>query len=119
MRILALINHGLLLLLGVATGGIKVAGPFTDKFNFEFALFAKIGFPFALVVVFGVIQVVGALMLLHPKTVKPGAMVLLVTFVIATAPLFVVGNYAFAVFSLVFWAMAMGCYAQNKFSEEG
>jgi len=117
MRIFGYINHGLLFLLAVSTALVKIAGLFTNKVAFEFELFANIGFNHTAVVLFGVVQLIGALLLLHRKTLPHGAILLLVTFVVATLPLLVVGNFAFGVSSLLFWAMALFCYRQNGFSK--
>ena len=52
------------------------------------------------------VQLVAALLLVYGPTVKVGAAVLALTFVVATGVLFINGMVPFGVFSLLFIAMA-------------
>lgn len=100
-KIVLLVDRVLLTLLGVSTGAVKIAG--MDQ---EMLIFREAGFPDALTVAFGVVQLVAALLLIHPRTARIGAGVLIPTFIIATGVLFVNGMVTFGVFSLLFIAMA-------------
>jgi len=100
-KIALLVDRVLLTLLGVSTGAVKIAG-----MEQEMLIFREAGFPDALTVAFGVLQLVAALLLIHPRTVRLGAAILIATFVVATGVLFVNGMVAFGIFSLLFIAMA-------------
>lgn len=110
MRFFVLANHGLLLLLGLATGLVKVFGLEADV-----EIFANLGFSYSATVIFGIIQIIGALMLLNARTIRWGTIVLGVSFVIATLGLFVSRMIPFGVFSLLFILMAVFAYGQNWF----
>lgn len=111
MRYLTIANHGLLLILGLATGLVKVFGLEADV-----EIFANLGFSYMATVIFGVVQVVGALMLLSGQTIRWGTIVLAISFVIATLGLFVSGMIPFGIFSFLFIAMAAFAYRQNWFT---
>ncbi len=53
----------------------------------EVAFFAIIGFPSAILMAFGGVQIVGGLMIAHPKTRFAGALIVYVTFLISAVPL--------------------------------
>lgn len=111
MKYLAIANHALVTLLGLATGLVKIFGLEADV-----EIFANLGFSYTATVIFGVIQTVAALMLLAPQTIKWGAIILGISFVIATAGLFVSGMIPFGVVSLLFIAMAALAHQQNWFT---
>ena len=69
-------------------------------------IFAEAGFSYSATVAFGVLQLIAALMLLRAQSVRLGAGLLLVSFVVATGVLFVNGIIAFGLASLLFIAMA-------------
>lgn len=98
---IARINRVLLTLLGVSTGAVKLA-----KMQEEMTIFREAGFPDGLTLAFGVVQIAAALMLISNRTLKPGAVILGITFVIATGVLFVNSMIPFGVSSLLFIAMA-------------
>ena len=102
MRIALLVNRVLLTLLSISTGAVKLAGMAE-----EMEIFRAAGFPDALTVVFGVVQVAGGLLLLPNVTTRYGAWVMVPTFVIASGVLFVNGLLPFGVFSLLFIASAV------------
>ena len=108
MRVFVLVVRILLTLLGVSTGAVKLA-----HMPEEMVIFRQAGFPDALTVAFGVVQIGATLATLHPKTRKPGAAVLGGTFVVATGVLFANGMVPFGVFSLLFIAMAGLVYARG------
>lgn len=101
MKTLMLINRVLLTLLGVSTGAVKLFG-----MEQEMALFAKAGFSTGATVAFGIVQIAAALLLLHNRSARVGAIGLLISFVIATGVLFINGMIPFGVVSLSFIAMA-------------
>ncbi|MBV7333851.1 hypothetical protein KFU94_37590 [Chloroflexi bacterium TSY] len=114
MRILAILNHLLVTILGVVTGLVKVFGLEAD-----IEIFANLGFSYGATVAFGIIQIVAALMLLHPKTLQPGAVILGISFIIATIGLFVTGLIPFGIVSLLFIAMAGFVATRNYFDRDG
>lgn len=101
MRIALRINLVLLILLGVSTGLVKLF-----SMEEEMALFRNVGFSDVLTMVFGAVQLMAGLALLHPKTRRVGAVVLIPTFVFATYALFAKGVMPFAPLSLLFIVMA-------------
>ena len=95
----------ILVLLGLATGLVKVFGLEADV-----EIFANLGFSYGATVAFGVLQAVAAILTAFPKTRRYGAAILGISFVIATAGLFVSGMIVFGIFSLLFIAMAVFAY---------
>lgn len=95
------INRGLLILLGVATGAVKLA-----QMPDEMRIFLAAGFGTTLILTFGVVQILGALLAIPNQTQRIGAGILAASFVIATGVLFANGMVPFGVFSLLFIAMA-------------
>ncbi len=102
MKIALLINRGLLTLLSVMTGVVKLV-----QMHEEMVIFRQAGFPDGLTMAFGLVQLVGGLLLLPGATRRAGASIMAVTFVIATGVLFVNGMVPFGVFSLLFIASAV------------
>jgi len=105
MKVLALVNRVLLLLLGVSTGTVKLVG-----LPEEMLIFRNAGFSDPAIVAFGVLQIAAALLLLRDATIRAGSAVLGLTFVIATGVLFVNHVNVFGVASLLFIAMAALAY---------
>jgi len=101
MKAFVWINFALLTLLSISTGIVKIAGLEADV-----AIFATLGFTPAMTVAFGVLQALAGLALLPSSTRRSAALVLAVTFVVATAGLFVSGIHPFSWVSLAFIAMA-------------
>ena len=95
------INRVLLTLLSLSTGAVKLA-----RMEAEMVIFREIGFSDALTIAFGVLQLVGGVLLIPNKTTQLGAWVMLPTFAFATVVLFVNGMIPFGVSSLLFIAMA-------------
>lgn len=92
---------GLLTLLAVSTGAVKIA-----QLPEEMALFRHLGWSDGLTVAFGVVQLGAGVLLVPPRTRRLGAGVLIPTFLIATYALFANAVYPFAPLSLLFVAMA-------------
>lgn len=101
MRIALRVNLVLLTLLGISTGVVKLL-----SMDEEMALFRHVGFSSTATMLFGAVQLTAGLALLHPKTRRGGAAVLIPTFVFATYALFAKGVMPFAPLSLLFVAMA-------------
>lgn len=102
MQIALWVNRALLTLLSISTGAVKLA-----QMPEEMEIFRAAGFPDALTLGFGVVQLAGGLLLLPNRTTAVGAWVMVPTFVLATGVLFVNGLVAFGVFSLLFIASAV------------
>ena len=102
MKVLKKVNFSLLLLLGVATGLVKIVG-----MEEEMTLFSQAGIGDLPTRFFGVLQLLFALLLLLPKTIKPAAIALAVTFAFATTVVFINGMIPFGFVSLLFIAMAL------------
>jgi len=96
MDLLRKINVALLVLLGGAAGFAKVtqAPP-------EMAFFAGLGLGAMMVVVFGVVQIAGALSLIFKKTRFIGAILLDVTFSLSIVMILMTGQIGFALISVV------------------
>ena len=96
MNLLRKINLVLLILLGGAAGLAKVtqAPP-------EIAFFAGLGLGAMVVVVFGVLQIAGALSLIFAKTRFIGAILLDVTFSLSVVMILMTGQIGFALVSVV------------------
>ncbi|MCB9712947.1 MAG: DoxX family protein [Myxococcales bacterium] len=72
----------------------------------EMALFRNVGFSDGMTVAFGVVQLVGGLLLLPARTTRLGAWIMLPTFVLATGVLLASSMIPFGAFSLLFVASA-------------
>ena len=101
MKILLWINRVLLTLLSLSTGAVKLAG-----MDAEMEIFRNIGFPDALTIAFGAVQLAGGILLLPNKTTRLGAWIMLPTYVFATGVVFANSMMAFGVSSILFIAMA-------------
>lgn len=102
MNALAWGNRVLLTGLSIMTGAVKLA-----QMEEEMAIFRTIGFPDGVTMAFGLVQLIGGLLLLPSKTTRLGAWVMAPTFVFATGVLFANGMITFGVVSVLFIAMAM------------
>lgn len=102
MKVALWINRVALTLLSISTAGVKLAG-----MEEEMVIFRTVGFSDAMTMAFGVVQLVGGLLLLPPKTTRIGAWVMVPTFLFATGVLFANGMVLFGVVSLLFPAMAV------------
>ena len=91
----------ILILLSLATGITKII-----QMPAEMELFQYAGFTKWMIIVFGAIQVLGGLLLIPTKYRKYGAMIMLLTFAIATAVVFYKGMMGFGFASILFIALA-------------
>ncbi|MGE0785735.1 MAG: DoxX family protein [Sandaracinaceae bacterium] len=101
MKVALWVNRVLLTLLSISTGAVKLA-----RMDAEMVIFRAVGFPDALTIAFGVVQLAGALLLLPPRTTRIGAWVMVPTFLFATGVVFANGMIVFGIVSLSFPAMA-------------
>ena len=108
MQKLVVVVRVLLVLLGVATGAVKVAG-----MEAEVLLFAHVGFSPLATAIFGVVQIAAALAVVGRASRRWGALGLGLTFVVATGVVFAQGMMAFGIFSLLFIAMAGLVWARD------
>ena len=96
------INKILLTLLGTSTGLVKIFG--MEK---EMELFRNAGFSNAATVAFGIVQVAATVLTWFPVTLRAGAFILALTFVVATGVLFKNGMTTFGLVSILFIVMAI------------
>ncbi|MDX1941481.1 MAG: DoxX family protein [Saprospiraceae bacterium] len=107
MKWIAKINLVLLILLSFSTAIVKLM-----QMPAEMTLFRNAGFSDTLTMAFGVAQLLGAILLVPFKTRKSGALIMMLTFAIATAVVFINQMIPFGVFSILFIAMATWVYRQ-------
>ncbi len=96
------VNRVLLTLLSISTGAVKLA-----QMPEEMVLFRNLGMSDGATIAFGVVQLLGGLLLLPPKTTRIGAWVMVPTFVFATYALFANAMVPFGCASLLFVASAV------------
>ena len=109
MKIALTINWILTTLLSISTGLFKVLQQEAD-----IQLFEKIGFNTTMTTILGVVQLIGGLLLIAPKTRKIGAYVMIPTFIIASIAVFANGMMAFGIVSLGFLVMAYLVLVKTK-----
>ena len=102
MKVALWINRVLLTALSFATGAVKLA-----RMDDEMRIFRAVAVPDEAILAFGTVQLLGAVLLLVPRTTRLGGWWMAVTFVLATGVLFGNGMNAFGVVSLLFPAMAV------------
>ncbi len=100
--VLAWTNRILLTGLSIMTGVVKLA-----QMEEEMVLFRTIGFSDAATSCFGVLQLVGGILLLPKRTTRTGAWVMTPTFLFATGVLFANGMIPFGIVFVLFVAMAV------------
>lgn len=96
-----IVNRILLIVLGVATGAVKLA-----QMPDEMKIFHAAGFATGLIMAFGGVQILAAVLVVPDSTQRIGAALLGVTFVVATGVLFVNAMIPFGIVSFLFIAMA-------------
>ena len=101
MKIVNLILMGLLILLSLATGITKLI-----QMPEEMELFRNAGFSDTLTILFGVVQVIGGIMLIPARTRSYGALLMAITFVIASVVVFMNGMTTFGLVSILFIVLA-------------
>lgn len=108
-KILPFVLLGILVLLSLATGITKLI-----QMPEEMELFRHAGFSDAMTMIFGAIQVLGGILLIPTKTRKIGALIMMMTFIIASIVVFIKGMMAFGLVSLLFIALAGYQYWLNR-----
>lgn len=96
------INRVLLTGLSIMTGVVKLV-----KMDAEMEIFRNIGMSDGATIAFGVVQLLGGLLLIPPKTTRLGAWIMLPTFCFATYVLLANSMIPFGVSSLLFIVMAL------------
>ena len=96
------INRILLTALSIMTGVVKLV-----KMDAEMEIFRNIGMSDGATIGFGVLQLLGGLLLIPPKTTRLGAWIMLPTFCFATYVVFANSMIPFGISSLLFIAMAL------------
>lgn len=92
----------LTVVLSIATGVFKVL---QQKADIE--LFEKIGFGAFGTTLLGLAQIIGGIFLIYPKYRKYGAIVMIITFTIASVAVFANRLYVFGFVSILFIVMAL------------
>ncbi|WP_299535063.1 hypothetical protein [Ulvibacterium sp.] len=105
MKLLYKINLILLIALSLATGVFKILRQEAD-----IELFKVLGMTAALTAGLGIAQVMGGILLVFSKTRKYGALLMIVTFLLATIAVFMNGMMVFGTVSLLFILMARWVY---------
>ena len=109
MKVLRIVNLVLLVLLSVTSGITKVI-----QMPEELKFFRDVGFSSTILVMFGVAQLVGGVLLISPKMRKLGAIIVGVTFGISTILIFKSGNAAFGLFSILPILMCAFAFMSNE-----
>lgn len=100
---------GLLILLSLATGITKLI-----QLPEEMELFRHAGFSDTLIIILGGVQVLGGILLVPKQYRHIGALIMILTFVVASIVVFMKGMMGFGVFSLLFIALAAYQYKLTK-----
>lgn len=103
----------LTILLSIATGIFKIL---QQKADIE--LFNKIGIGIVGTTVLGIIQLSGGILLIFPKCRKWGAMIMMITFLLATVAIFANHMYIFGIVSILFIAMALFIFLSTLKNEK-
>ncbi len=109
MKIVNTILLVLLILLSISTGVVKLF-----QMEEEMKLFRDAGIGDTLTILFGVVQTIGGIMLIVPKTRKLSAGIMAITFTIATIIVFINGMMAFGFSSILFIALAVYQYLKSN-----
>ena len=109
MRNALCVNLGLLLLLGFASGASKIA-----RLPFEVALFGSAGFSDKAIVIFGMTQIMGAIMLLVPSVRAHGGALMAATFAFSAFVIFSADEIAIALLAILPIVMGGVVVATNK-----
>lgn len=109
MKIVNTILLVLLILLSISTGLVKIF-----EMEDEMKLFRGAGINDTLTLLFGVIQTIGGILLIPTKTRRLGAIIMAITFALATIVVFVNEMIAFGFFSILFIVLAVYQYITSK-----
>lgn len=96
MKILNIVLVVLITLLSIAAGIAKVM-----EMPQEVQFLNQFGFNSTLVIAYGLVQILGGVLLAVPKTLKLGAIITVLAFSLSTILLFVSGDFIFGLVSLI------------------
>jgi len=99
----------LLTLLGISAGVAKLM-----QMPQEVEFLNNAGLNNTTIILFGVLQVVGGILLIFTKTRKIGALITAVAFAISTITIFMAGKLAFGFFSILPILLAAFVYHKNN-----
>ncbi len=99
---------GLLVFLAVSSGITKIM-----LLPQDIVFFGKYGFNNFMLIIFGVVQVIGGVLMVIPKTRIYGASAVIITFGISLILLIVEGNYPVSVITLIAMALLILVIKQN------
>ena len=80
----------------------------------EMVLFRGAGISDTLTLLFGIIQTIGGILLIPTKTRRIGALIMAITFTLATIVVFINGMLVFGFSSILFIALAVYQYITTK-----
>ena len=101
MKIINYLIIGIIALLSIAAGLAKVM-----QTQAEMDFLQGVGLSPALIIVFGLLQITGGILLVPQKTRLVGALLAAVTLAVSTVLIFVAGNIQFGLFSIIPVALA-------------
>tara|TARA_R110002073_G_scaffold92685_16_gene217192 strand:- start:1278 stop:1622 length:345 start_codon:yes stop_codon:yes gene_type:complete len=96
MRLFMIILLVILIILSLAAGAAKIT-QMADDVRYLHA----VGLTKPLIILFGLLQLAGGIMLIFPQIRRTGALIALVTFLISSIVIFLSGAYIFGVISLI------------------
>ena len=96
MKIINLLIVAIIALLSIAAGLAKVM-----QSQQEMEFLQGLGLSVFLIIVFGLVQIVGGVLIAPKKTRLAGAVLVTLGFVVSTVLIFIGGNVAFGLFSLI------------------
>jgi len=111
MKTANLLIIAIIALLSVAAGLAKVMH--TQR---EMEFLQGLGLSTTLIMAFGLVQIIGGVLLVSRKTRMPGAILVILALVVSTALLFIAGNTAFGWISVIPVALAGMILYQNASS---
>jgi hypothetical protein len=101
VKIINLLIVVIIALLSIAAGLAKVM-----QTQQEMEFLQGLGLNSFLIVGFGLVQIIGGVLLVPKKTRMPGAILVALAFAVSTALIFMGGNFAFGLFSVIPIALA-------------
>lgn len=101
MKIVNILIIAIIALLSIAAGLAKVM-----QAPQEMEFLQGLGLSTALILAFGLVQIVGGVLLATKKTRMPGAILVTSAFVVSTVLIFIGGNFTFGLFSILPAALA-------------
>lgn len=96
MKILNIVLVAMIALLSIAAGVAKVI-----ESPQEVQFLQGFGFNSMLIIAYGVVQIVGGILLAIPKTIKLGAIIIMLAFALSTLLIFIGGYTMYALASLL------------------